>query len=292
MMKSMNTRHLWVFSAVLALGGLFALFQHSQGTVLLVLLAIVLAPLVLLALVVGYFMLPPPPAEAALDPDHPARLGRAWMWVAAMLAAALFFLIFPHADMSMAEGYYLSHRGFVGNTPLGRFGRAFGNITPFLVLAYIVFAWIAARLGKPWAYRPSGRDAAFVVLAMALGPGLVVNLAMKDHLHRPRPVQVQQMGGMWAFKPFYKFNGQCHRNCSFPSGEGSEAFFMLAPASLVPPPWRGQALVAALVFGTFTSLLRLSFGGHFLSDITFAALITWGLIMLLRWILYERRLFG
>lgn len=290
-MRSRGTGHLWIFGALLALGGLFAFFQHQQGTVLLVLLALVLTPVIALALIVGYFMLPAPPAAMAKT-DHPARLGRPWMWFVAMLAAALIFLIFPHLDMGVAKGYYLGHGHFIGTTELGKFGRAFGNITPFLVLAFILFAWIAAKRGRPWAYRPPGRDVIFVALAMAIGPGLVVNLAMKDHLHRPRPVQVQQLGGMWKFKPFYEFNGQCHRNCSFPSGEGSEAFFMLAPASLVPPPWRGQALLAALAFGLFTSVLRLAFGGHFLSDITFAALITWGLIMLLRWLLYERRLFG
>ena len=41
---------------------------------------------------------------------------------------------------------------------------------------------------------------------------------------------------------------------------------MVAPALVVPPPFRPLAIGAALLFGVGASALRLAFGGHFLSD--------------------------
>ena len=49
---------------------------------------------------------------------------------------------------------------------------------------------------------------------------------------------------------------------------------MVAPASLLPPPWRGPAIAAAFAFGTAASLLRMAFGGHYLSDVLLGGLIT------------------
>ena len=61
---------------------------------------------------------------------------------------------------------------------------------------------------------------------------------------------------------------------------------MLAPASLAPLPWRAPAIAGAVVFGAAVGLLRMAFGGHFLSDVVFAGLIMWGLLMALRWLIY------
>ena len=119
-------------------------------------------------------------------------------------------------------------------------------------------------------------------LSLALGPGLLVNTMLKDHSHRPRPAQVQQFGGLEAFRPFYRFDGACLRNCSFVSGEGSTAFWTVAPALLVPLAYRAPAVAAALLFGAMTGLLRMAFGGHFLSDTVFGALLTW-LVILACW---------
>jgi membrane-associated phospholipid phosphatase len=48
---------------------------------------------------------------------------------------------------------------------------------------------------------------------------------------------------------------------------------MAAPASVLPPPWRAPAIVAAFAFGFGASLLRLAFGGHYLSDVLLGGLI-------------------
>jgi len=47
------------------------------------------------------------------------------------------------------------------------------------------------------------------------------------------------------------------------AGEPSSAFWTLAPAALLPPPWRIAGYGAALAFGAGIGLLRMAAGGHF-----------------------------
>ena len=88
--------------------------------------------------------------------------------------------------------------------------------------------------------------------------------------------------------PWYDLHGACKRNCSFVSGEASTGFWMVAPASLLPPPLRTPAIVAAFAFGAAASLLRLAFGGHYLSDVLLGGLITLIVIEAARRLLWPR----
>ena len=63
---------------------------------------------------------------------------------------------------------------------------------------------------------------------------------------------------------------------------------MVAPASVLPPPWRGPAIVAAFAFGAGASLLRLAFGGHYLSDVLLGGLITLIVVEIARRIIWPR----
>ena len=112
-----------------------------------------------------------------------------------------------------------------------------------------------------------------LILAMSIGPGLLVHAGLKEVSHRPRPLAVTRFGGPDAFRPWYRFDGACPHNCSFASGETAAATWTLAPASLVPPPWRGAAVAAALAFTAATAVWRMALGAHFLSDVVGAALI-------------------
>ena len=188
--------------------------------------------------------------------------------------AAAIFAAFPDIDTSVARVFYVGQNQFAAQGALGKLGRAVFYTVPFLVLAAFVIAWAAGRVGRPLRFAPSTRESLFVALTMALGPGLLVNLTLKDHTHRPRPVHLEAFGGTKEFRPFYKTDGACPKNCSFPSGESSASFWLVAPALLTPAPWRAPAVGAALLFGAATGLLRMAFGGHFLSDVVFAALIT------------------
>ncbi len=129
----------------------------------------------------------------------------------------------------------------------------------------------------------------FLIATIAIGPGLIVNLGLKDHWHRPRPSQTQEFNGPSPFRPWYEDDGACKKNCSFVSGEAATGFWMVAPASVLPPPWRGPAIVAAFAFGVGASLLRMAFGGHYLSDVLLGGLVTLIVIEIARRLLWPRR---
>jgi lipid A 4'-phosphatase len=191
--------------------------------------------------------------------------------VALLLATLAIFALWPQIDLVAARFFY-SASGF-SHAPLEGGLRAFFNITPFVVLAIFIALYGLRRFGYSVAHAPSGLQIAFLIATMAIGPGLIVNLGLKDHSHRPRPIHTQDFGGASEFRPWYRFDGECLTNCSFVSGEGAEAFWMVAPASLAPPPIRPLAIAGALLFGVLTSLLRMAFGGHYFSDVLLAALI-------------------
>jgi lipid A 4'-phosphatase len=133
-----------------------------------------------------------------------------------------------------------------------------------------------------------GRAALFLIATLALGPGVLTNLVLKDHWARARPIDVQQFGGANRFTPWWDPRGDCPNNCSFVAGEPSGAFWTLAPAALAPPQLRAVAYGAALAFGAGVGALRIGAGSHFFSDVVFAGvlmyLVVWaGYGLIYRW---------
>jgi lipid A 4'-phosphatase len=190
-----------------------------------------------------------------------------------LIVTACVFALWPGLDLAASHLFFVNG-AFVGRSGLWPAARAFFNITPFVVLAAFAGLYLLRRFGVSVAYAPTGRALAFLILTMAVGPGLVVNLGLKDHAHRPRPTQTQDFGGPHPFRPWFRFDGGCDKNCSFVGGEASEAFWMTAPASLAPAPYAPAALAGAVVFGVLTSLLRVAAGGHYFSDVIFGALLS------------------
>jgi membrane-associated PAP2 superfamily phosphatase len=132
-----------------------------------------------------------------------------------------------------------------------------------------------------------GRAAMFLVLTLALGPGILANVILKDHWARTRPVDVKQFGGTDRFTAWWDPRGPCPENCSFIAGEPSGAFWTLAPAALAPPQWRLAAFAGALVFGASVGILRISAGGHFFTDVVFAGVLMFLLIWIAHGAIYR-----
>ena len=84
----------------------------------------------------------------------------------------------------------------------------------------------------------AGRAVVFLITTLALAPGLMANLILKDHWGRPRPYTITEFNGDAQFIPWWDPRGGCDANCSFVAGEGASSFWTLAPAALAPPAWR------------------------------------------------------
>lgn len=114
----------------------------------------------------------------------------------------------------------------------------------------------------------------FLILVLAFGAGLVVNVIVKNLFAHPRPREI--IGDSASYFPPFAINSAWwgESNTSFPCGHCAPAwglvvfFFMFRYA---PKLWQkvlkwGVGVAGTLVFGTIMTLTRLSMGGHFLSD--------------------------
>jgi lipid A 4'-phosphatase len=196
------------------------------------------------------------------------------------IVTGIVFAVDPALDLEVAAYFRdVAARPEVGQLfPVIEVVRDLG---PVAILAVIGPAAISLAIK---AFRPkrrtlvSSRGALFLILSLAIGPGLLVNGLLKEGWGRPRPGMVTEFGGAHAFRPWWDPRGTCVTNCSFVSGETSSAVWMAAPAMLAPPAWRSVALGAALLYGATIATVRLLAGGHFLSDVIFAGIFT-GLVI-------------
>jgi lipid A 4'-phosphatase len=139
-----------------------------------------------------------------------------------------------------------------------------------------------------WRKRPLfGLDrvgAIFLIVSLAVGPGLIVNSVLKDHWGRARPSQIAEFGGSKQFTPALEPSDQCERNCSFPAGHPALGFYFVSFALLIPAVRpRRRVFGGAILAGTLIGLMRMAQGAHFLSDVVFSGLIVIGS----SWFLYQ-----
>lgn len=190
-------------------------------------------------------------------------------------AAAALFAIFPTLDLAVSEEVSLGARRFLLSDVAA--ARAVNDALPWAVgatVAAILLAAVTVVLrGRP-VLGLDLRRVAFLVLSFATGPGLLVNVVLKEHWGRARPKDIVDFGGTALFTPALVPADQCPTNCSFVSGDVAIAFAYVAPALLLPARWRPFGIGAALLFGTAIAALRVLQGAHFLSDVVFAALFT------------------
>lgn len=207
------------------------------------------------------------------------------------LALALLTALAPGVDLAVSAGFWTREVGFwIYRHPTVDWLRELSMI-PTIVL---VGGGLLVLLLK--AIFPSSRPilpirmAAFFAFSGLLGPVLLVNVVLKEHWERGRPIHVAEFGGKGAFTPWWQpGDGEtCTRNCSFMSGEASGAAVLLAPALLVGGPAQGMAVGAALAYTALIAGLRIAYGGHFLSDVALGALTTIAIVLLLRRWLYAR----
>lgn len=210
------------------------------------------------------------------------------------VVAGLVFGLVPSLDLHAAAGFY-SVTDANGNMFAWRLSPTLLTLHNIalkagFVLLLPVLAAIAWKLIAP--RRPMlipARAAMFLIVTMLLGPGLLVNVALKDHWGRPRPIDVTQFGGSEHFVPWWDPRGDCPSNCSFVSGDVATVAWTFAPAALLPGPWQPLAFAGAFALTVFMAVIRMMAGAHFPSDTIFAGVFTYLLIWLAYALIYRWR---
>jgi lipid A 4'-phosphatase len=210
--------------------------------------------------------------------------------LAIAVVVGIVFAVYPGFDLTLSSLFYDagSRRWDVLDTPSGRL-RHIASWLIAVVAAPAFFALLFKLILPRRRLLLPGRAIVLMITTLALGPGLLVNVVLKDNSGRPRPLYVTEFGGQEHFRPWWDLRGECVKNCSFVAGEPSGAFWTMAPAAVVPPHWRAAAYGAALVFGSAVGVLRMSAGGHFFTDVVFGGIVVFLLIWLVHGLLYRWR---
>ncbi|MGD9108725.1 MAG: phosphatase PAP2 family protein [Gammaproteobacteria bacterium] len=200
---------------------------------------------------------------------------------------SLLFYIFPQIDIKTSALFY--HHGM--------FFKPSWMLVVRHILAWVVWGLmiiLLLLLFCGWLLRKKlVKPALFLVLCFALGPGLLVNVVLKNHWGRPRPSSIVRFGGELTYQRPWVISNQCATNCSFVAGDSSAAFTFFALVVLINIYWR-KKFWRNLVFSLcalnwmFFSMIRLAAGGHFLSDILIGATLVWMVIWVCYWLVYHK----
>jgi lipid A 4'-phosphatase len=218
-------------------------------------------------------------ALGVLGKNAISAVGSPAVWIPSVVLVVL-TIIFRWTDADMA----LVGRFFAGVES----GKEFADRWPLMeaqpwkaLYDWGVYpAWILGGGGLllwivsfPWQKLEPWRDEGlFYGLLLIIGPGLIINGALKPYWGRPRPNNIVPFGGDREFLPVWEW-GRGQDESSFPSGHASTGFYLMAPAFVYYRRRRRLALaflVLGLISGSVMGLARVVAGGHFPSDVVWA----------------------
>jgi lipid A 4'-phosphatase len=211
--------------------------------------------------------------------------------LAVFVAASVVFYLFPGIDLWAARRLY-DPALFEAQGPhpylqrLREVGRFLSSGAVVVLLGLLALKLVLPHLPV------SGRALLFLIASLAIGPGLVVNVGLKDHFGRARPRAVEELGGESTFTPAWVISDQCERNCSFVSGEVASIAWFSAVAMVTPRPLAGFLMAATVALTLAIGVMRMAFGGHFLSDVILSALLVWLIAWACHRLLYRREAWG
>lgn len=188
--------------------------------------------------------------------------------IACIIAAIV--IIFPQIDIITAQQFYTENdRFFPSKMVIPNLIHDTVKYITITVGSTLLILLAINTIKKQNTLNLSNCVITYLLLALIIGPGLVVNTVFKDNWGRARPHQVKEFGGTKNFTPPFIISDQCERNCSFVSGDPSVGFYFFAFA-FVSTKHRRKWIIAALTLGTILGVNRVIMGAHFLSDVIFS----------------------
>jgi len=199
------------------------------------------------------------------------------------------FVIYPEIDLLVSGAFYSEEQGgfFLKSTLFAVFFREFIYIMSYSIGAILVLSAIAKKTGILSKLPiPEFKKIMFLILVMAIGPGILVHWVVKESWDRPRPRETTEFGGNMEFVRALKPSDIGGK--SFVSGHTAMGFYVVAFSFLATGRRRKDLYTLGLFFGVLTGISRIIQGAHFLSDTVFAALLTLFTMHILYWLLFKR----
>jgi lipid A 4'-phosphatase len=189
---------------------------------------------------------------------------RDWLFFVACVAL---FAAFPNLDIVVANWTWNADDQFIyEHTPWVQLSYLLFAKIHFFYLFIFLIVFLKQLLSNDLKNKIT-RQVIVLLIALLLGPGLVVNQLFKENWGRARPHEVTQFGGTQRYTSPLEISDQCQGNCSFVSGHASGAFFILTLSWIFGYRrwfWIGLGV------GSIVGLGRILQGGHFFSDVIFS----------------------
>jgi lipid A 4'-phosphatase len=188
--------------------------------------------------------------------------------VALFILSIILFVGFPSVDVWMASLFYNGTFFLKDNLIAYAIYTDFGLLPFYLLPTLIFFSVFNFYKFKSTTQFFQQRIYSFLTMSLVLGPGVLVNLILKDNsIGRARPREILEFGGQADFTRAFEYSGACDSNCSFVSGHASMGFFFIGLGWLMQSK---RWFYIGLGIGVIVGITRIVQGGHFLSDTVFA----------------------
>lgn len=167
------------------------------------------------------------------------------------------------------------------------------GVMPALVVGILSLCILLFGIGRPELAK-FRKLSGYFLCVMLVGNGLVANVLLKGLWGRPRPSQVKLFGGRFDFEPALTIDMLSHGK-SFVCGHATMGFFFFALALAIPNRhrlWRISVMAFGMALGCLLGWVRMAQGGHFFSDVLWAAVLMWMVAYALFYVfrLHENRL--
>lgn len=193
-----------------------------------------------------------------------------------ILGIATLVFRYTRLDIFLENYFYSPEKGWILQyKPVWDFIYRFG-IFPgyFLAFAGLIMISVSYWNIKYIRFR---KLSFLLVFTIIVGPGILVNLVLKDHTGRPRPREITEFGGTENYLCVCE-KGRTNEGKSFPCGHCSMGFYLAIPYLFYRNRKKVLAyafLATGIIYGSLIGVARMMAGGHFASDVVWAGALTW-----------------
>jgi len=208
-------------------------------------------------------------------------LKKDWIILGAILLITTLIFWLSDLDITLQSLFFDKEKGwYYVETPFWRFLYKYGIFLGYILALGSLFL-ISFTYWQPklifWR-----RPAMLMVFVVLFGPGILVNLILKDQWGRPRPREITVFAGQEEYCQVAvpNFGGE---GKSFPCGHCAIAFYLAVPYLFLRkkyPFWAFTFLILGLSYGFLMGTARIMAGAHFLSDVIWSAGAVWAIALL------------